>query len=289
MRGCRFIRGLKRAVSRISPKLAGSDGRVRNQIRGEMALECRERCRVSGREPEADMAIGADQDDAACSEDGANQATSVGRYRPPSRTSVRARTSSTDTVSTASSTSWKLSHRPPGSGASSSKPSGPKMKLVSSSGERCPHRDVSNEEVALVGRSVERLIHRVAGDAVGPACTNDDTGVDRPRCRTLRARVRLGRRRLHRNSQRQSMPSKVALRSSDRSALYKRVHRTCSAVSRNGESRPTESRISRVPGWIARGTRLSVPSDLPLDQPHPYPVAGELAGGEQPGRSGAYN
>ena len=30
-----------------------------------MAVECRERCRVGGRESEADMAIGADQDHAA--------------------------------------------------------------------------------------------------------------------------------------------------------------------------------------------------------------------------------
>jgi hypothetical protein len=38
-----------------------------------------------------------------------------------------------------------------------------------------------------------------------------------------------------------------------------------------------------------RGTRLSVPSDLPLDQSHPYSVAGEFAGSEQPRRSGAHN
>src|SRR5580700_10771386 len=37
-----------------------------------MAVECRERCRVSGRESEADMAIGADQDDAGRSEAGAH-------------------------------------------------------------------------------------------------------------------------------------------------------------------------------------------------------------------------
>ena len=37
-----------------------------------MAVECRERCRVGGRESETDMAIGADQDDAARSEAGAH-------------------------------------------------------------------------------------------------------------------------------------------------------------------------------------------------------------------------
>jgi hypothetical protein len=38
-----------------------------------------------------------------------------------------------------------------------------------------------------------------------------------------------------------------------------------------------------------RGTRLSVPPDLPLDQPHLYSVAGEFTGSEQPRRSGAHD
>src|SRR4030095_17037339 len=32
---------------------------------------------------------------------------------------------------------------------------------------------------------------------------------------------------------------------------YRRAPRTCSAASRNGGNAPTDSRISRVPGWIA--------------------------------------
>jgi hypothetical protein len=39
--------------------------RFRNQIRGEVAVERRERSRVIGRGPEADVSIGADQDQAA--------------------------------------------------------------------------------------------------------------------------------------------------------------------------------------------------------------------------------
>ena len=47
-------------------------GRVRNQIRGEVAVECRERSRFGGREPEADVAIGADHDHAARRDAGAD-------------------------------------------------------------------------------------------------------------------------------------------------------------------------------------------------------------------------
>src|SRR5215211_6764770 len=45
--------------------------------------------------------------------------------------------------------------------------------------ERCLHRDVGDEEMALVGGALERLTHRVACDAVCPTRTNDDAGVDR--------------------------------------------------------------------------------------------------------------
>jgi hypothetical protein len=38
-----------------------------------------------------------------------------------------------------------------------------------------------------------------------------------------------------------------------------------------------------------RGPRLSMASDLPLDQPHPYAVASEFTGSEQPRRTGAHN
>ena len=44
--------------------------------------------------------------------------------------------------------------------------------------ERRLHRDVANEEMAPVGSALERLSHRVARDAVRPARTDDDTGVD---------------------------------------------------------------------------------------------------------------
>ena len=52
-------------------RLEWSDCRVRNQIRREMAVECRECRRVGGRESEADMAIRADQDHSGRSEAGA--------------------------------------------------------------------------------------------------------------------------------------------------------------------------------------------------------------------------
>src|SRR5262249_14918626 len=45
--------------------------------------------------------------------------------------------------------------------------------------ERCRHRDVGDEEMALVGGAPERLTHRVARDAVRPTRTDDDAGVDR--------------------------------------------------------------------------------------------------------------
>jgi hypothetical protein len=94
--------------------------------------------------------------------------------------------------------------------------------------------------------------------------------------------------RLHWNSQRQSMPSKSRAPSSDISGPYTRTRWTCSAASRNGGSRPTESRISSVPGWIAVA-RLVVRTHLLLDEPRAHAVAGELGCGEQPGGTGADN
>ena len=49
-----------------------TDGRVRNQIRSEVVVACRERTRLGGREPEADVAIGADHDHAARRDAGAD-------------------------------------------------------------------------------------------------------------------------------------------------------------------------------------------------------------------------
>jgi len=48
-----------------------------------------------------------------------------------------------------------------------------------------------------------------------------------------------------------TLPRGSLERSSDMSGPYRQERRTCSEASRNGGSRPTESRISRVPGWIA--------------------------------------
>src|SRR5262249_15557579 len=48
-----------------------TDGRVGDQIRAEVAVERRQRFRFGGREPEADVAVGADQDHAACRQAGA--------------------------------------------------------------------------------------------------------------------------------------------------------------------------------------------------------------------------
>jgi len=73
------------------------------------------------------------------------------------------------------------------------------------------------------------------------------------------------------------------------SGPYRRERRTYSEALRNGGSRPTESRISRVPGWIVVGACLTVGLHLPLDEPHAHSVAGELAGGEQSGRASADN
>ena len=47
-------------------------GGVRNQIRSEVAVERRERSRLGGRKPEADVAIGSDHDHAACRHAGAD-------------------------------------------------------------------------------------------------------------------------------------------------------------------------------------------------------------------------
>jgi hypothetical protein len=149
---------------------------------------------------------------------------------------------------------------------------------------RSLHRDVSDEEMALVGGALEWVAHRVACDAVRPTRTDDDAGVDRLDAAVsvheldedaVRIRVHLRRRdppldhaaerremgledplglvlrEAALNSQRQSIPSKSRPLSSDMSGPYTRTRRTCSAASRNGGSRPTESRISRVPGWIA--------------------------------------
>jgi hypothetical protein len=45
--------------------------------------------------------------------------------------------------------------------------------------ERCLHRDVGAEEMALVSGTLEQLAHRVARDAVRPSSANDDARVHR--------------------------------------------------------------------------------------------------------------
>ena len=45
--------------------------------------------------------------------------------------------------------------------------------------ERCLHRDVGDEEMALVGGALQRFTHRVARHAVCPTRADDDGGVDR--------------------------------------------------------------------------------------------------------------
>jgi hypothetical protein len=51
-------------------------------MRGKVALEGRERSRVGGRAPEADVAVGADQDHTACRDAGAG-GTDTGVVRSP--------------------------------------------------------------------------------------------------------------------------------------------------------------------------------------------------------------
>ncbi len=66
---------------RFSPPWPDLCDRVRSQIRGEVAVERRERSRVGGPGPEADVAIGANQDHAARRDAGADGIdTGVMRY-----------------------------------------------------------------------------------------------------------------------------------------------------------------------------------------------------------------
>jgi PAS domain-containing protein len=58
---------------RLLPTRLDLHGRVRSQVRGEVALECRERFRIGGREPEADVTIGANKDHAALRDTGAGR------------------------------------------------------------------------------------------------------------------------------------------------------------------------------------------------------------------------
>src|SRR5215470_1041179 len=102
-----------------------------------------------------------------------NQKTWVGRYFFPSRAWTRATTSSADTFSTPSSRSWKLIQRPPGRGGEqqeavrTARDSG----LVARKGRG--HRDVGDEELSAIRGALERLVHRMARDAVGAARADD--------------------------------------------------------------------------------------------------------------------
>jgi len=189
---------------RISEYAFWSDGRVRNQIRGEMAVECRERCRVGGRESQADMAIGADQDDAARSEAGAH-GSDIGIVRD-------------------------LHHRDP---------------ALDRAAER---REMGFQD------SLGLVLREAAQELAAAVQAFEGRGAKLGQVSAVQA----------------SAPDVL-------SYLEERRKQTDGIQDLKG------ARLDR------RGTRLSVPPDLPLDQPHPYSVAGEFAGSEQPRRSGAHN
>ena len=61
----------------------------------------------------------------------------------------------------------------------------------------------------------------------------------------------------------------------------------CSAASRNGGKQADGIQDLERAGLDRGGARLAVRPHLPLDEPRFHAVAGELGGGEQPGRAGA--
>ena len=139
--------------------------------------------------------------------------------------------------------------------------------------------------MAAVGRAFEMARSWSARDAVRPAapmtnsartvstppsaCTSSTTTASCIRSRpSSPSRLARPRRRATRDGSREFAGSHTAAsctgtrsgsrcrreliaRSSDMSGPYRRERRTCSEASRKGASRPTDSRISSVPGWIA--------------------------------------
>jgi hypothetical protein len=183
--------------------------------------------------------------------------------------------------------------------------------------ERCLHRDVGTEEMALVGGALEWLAHRVARDAVRSTRTDDHFGVNRLDAtapvreldqHTVRIRHDLRRRdpTLDRAAQRCEMGLEDPLGLVLREAALE-LTATVDALKGHGAQlghvravqtgapdvlRGLEERRQQVDGIQdlegARldrcGACLAVRLHLPLDEPHAHSVAGELAGSEQSGR-----
>ena len=186
--------------------------------------------------------------------------------------------------------------------------------------DRCLHRDVGDEEVALVGGTLERLTHRMARDAVRPTRADDEAGVDRLDAAVrvheldgdvVRIRLHLRRRDppLDHAAERREMgledPLGLVLREAALE-LTAAVDALEVHTAKLGHVRPVHADAVDVLGGLEerrqqadgiqdlqgarldrRGPRLVVRTYLLLDEPHVHAVAGELGGGEKPGGAGA--
>src|SRR5829696_4443764 len=187
--------------------------------------------------------------------------------------------------------------------------------------ERRPHRDVGDEEMALVGGALERLAHRVARAAVRPTRIDDDAGVDRldaaVRVRELDedvvVRIRLHLRRrdppLDRAAERREMGLEDSLGLVLREAALK-LTAAIDALEGHGVKlghvRPVHADAVDVLGGLEErrqqadgiqdlegarlyrgGPSLVVRPHLPFHEPRIHAVAHELGGGEKPRGAGA--
>jgi hypothetical protein len=184
--------------------------------------------------------------------------------------------------------------------------------------DRRRHRDVGDQEVPPVGDALQRLAHRMAREAVSPAGPDDDPRTDRlrPAVRvdeldddSVRLRLHLGRGdpAFDHPAERREMSLEDPLRLVLGQAALEfapAVNAIVAHGAKLGHAWAVQTGTPDVLGGVEerrqrtdgiqdleragldrRGACLAVWPHLSLDEPRVNTMAGELGGGEQPGRA----